>query len=350
MSKSNFEGACATQKSNQSAMSDAEKSQSGFDSERANGKFIFVSSKDDGVKELGEAENHGETPAFGEADFAEPKSNFASVPKSEALPKNSGKSNKNQSPDSATDSKIRATDRAGKPHKRDNVNSDSRATFSDNGEHDLSNGNSDSVGAADFGEESSGFDPSGEFSFADENSDSTAGGEFDFTGANSDFATNGEPDFCEEKSQHGDSTESEAQPVLEDSEDSYGKTSSGAYATSSPEVNGGTGDKARAASTFENDLRVLISEFPELRSAVRGGISIKRYGELRSLGLTVREAYLAASAPGGRDNRAHMISGVPTGARSPELGMNSRQMEIARGLFHDLSEQEIKRLYAAVTK
>ena len=109
-------------------------------------------------------------------------------------------------------------------------------------------------------------------------------------------------------------------------------------------------EPTRTDATFEEDLRALIAEFPELRSAVRGGISTKRYGELRSLGLSVREAYLAASAPRGQDNRAHIISGVPGGARSPEIGMSSAEMEIARNIFHGLSEQEIKRLYSVVNK
>ena len=111
-----------------------------------------------------------------------------------------------------------------------------------------------------------------------------------------------------------------------------------------------TAEQQNPDTTFEQDLRALIAEFPELRSAVRGGISTKRYGELRSLGLSVREAYLAASAPRGQDNRAHIVSGVPGGARSPEIGMSSAEMEIARSIFHGLSEQEIKRLYSVVTK
>ena len=105
-----------------------------------------------------------------------------------------------------------------------------------------------------------------------------------------------------------------------------------------------------AEGAFERDLGTLINEFPELRSAACGSINTSRYGELRALGLTVREAYLAASAPHGRDNRAHIVSGVPTGARSPECGMSSAEMELARGIFSSLSEQEIKRLYATVTK
>ena len=115
-------------------------------------------------------------------------------------------------------------------------------------------------------------------------------------------------------------------------------------------LGGDTYSSQSHAEAFERDLRDLLSEFPELRSALRGGVSTKRYAELRALGLTVREAYLAASAPRGRDNRAHIVSGVPSGARSPELGMSSVEMELARSIFHGLSENEIKRLYSQVTK
>ncbi len=111
-----------------------------------------------------------------------------------------------------------------------------------------------------------------------------------------------------------------------------------------------TGDALPPSNRFEDDLRVIISEFPELRSAVGGAINTERYEALRKLGLTVREAYLAASAPKGADNRAHMVAGVPTGAKSPELGMSSAEMEMARCIFDGLSEQEIKRLYSAVTR
>ena len=137
-------------------------------------------------------------------------------------------------------------------------------------------------------------------------------------------------------------------------EDSLSKADEGASRSSanigSVPISGDTDRPLSEGSTFENDIRELISEFPELHSALRGGISTKRYGELRSLGLSVREAYLAASAPRGRDNRAHLISGVPSGARGPELGMNSKQMEIARSIFPGLPEQELKRLYSAVIK
>ena len=137
-------------------------------------------------------------------------------------------------------------------------------------------------------------------------------------------------------------------------EDSLSKADEGASRSSanigSVPISGDTDRPISEGSTFENDIRELISEFPELHSALRGGISTKRYGELRSLGLSVREAYLAASAPRGRDNRAHLISGVPSGARGPELGMNSKQMEIARSIFPGLPEQELKRLYSAVIK
>ena len=101
--------------------------------------------------------------------------------------------------------------------------------------------------------------------------------------------------------------------------------------------------------SLENDVKTLLNEMPELRRALYGAINEKRFLELRRLGLSPREAYLATSAPIGADNRAHIISGVPSGVRAPELGMTSHEMATARELFEGLSEQEIKRLYATVT-
>ena len=105
-----------------------------------------------------------------------------------------------------------------------------------------------------------------------------------------------------------------------------------------------------ATFSLGGDLDALLADVPELREAVSGAINEKRFLELRRLGLSVREAYLATSVPKGKDNRAHIISEVPSGARSPEIGMSSFEMETARNLFDGLSEQEIKRLYAQVTK
>ncbi len=101
----------------------------------------------------------------------------------------------------------------------------------------------------------------------------------------------------------------------------------------------------------EEDLRTLKSEFPEL-SSMRDIYELKnpiRYGALRDLGLTAKEAYLAS---GGRrtvsDNRAHLHSSVPKSATSPLGEIPRKELEIARELFSDLCDSEIQKLYRKV--
>ena len=101
----------------------------------------------------------------------------------------------------------------------------------------------------------------------------------------------------------------------------------------------------------EEDLRTLKSEFPEL-SSMRDIYELKnpiRYGALRDLGLTAKEAYLAS---GGRrtvsDNRAHLHSSVPKSAISPLGEIPRKELEMARELFSDLSDGEIQKLYRKV--
>ena len=101
----------------------------------------------------------------------------------------------------------------------------------------------------------------------------------------------------------------------------------------------------------EEDLLSLKSEFPELAS-MKDIYELKnpiRYGALRDLGLTAKEAYLAT---GGRrtlsDNRAHLHSSVPRGASSPLGEIPRKEFEMARELFSDLNDSEIQKLYRKV--
>ena len=101
------------------------------------------------------------------------------------------------------------------------------------------------------------------------------------------------------------------------------------------------------------DLIALKHEFSELSSL--GSLSelenAERYGALRDLGLTPREAYLAtAPRPQRQDNRAHLRSAVPIRAGSPDVGISSRELAAARELFSGLSDSEIRSLYKRVTK
>ena len=78
-----------------------------------------------------------------------------------------------------------------------------------------------------------------------------------------------------------------------------------------------------------------------------------RYGALRELGLTAREAYLATTTPKAPishtyDNRSHLRSSVPRthGAVGEQMSVN--EMRAARELFSDLSDSEIVKLYKKV--
>ena len=101
------------------------------------------------------------------------------------------------------------------------------------------------------------------------------------------------------------------------------------------------------------DLDALKAQFPAL-SALTSLAELPdpaRYGELRELGLTPREAYLAIGGAPKRksDNRSHLFSSVPrTSAHGRDLP-TSEQMAEARRLFSDLNDAQIHRLYKKVT-
>lgn len=117
----------------------------------------------------------------------------------------------------------------------------------------------------------------------------------------------------------------------------------------------GAGDaeeRADFAKIADADLIALKHEFSELRSLenIAELENAERYGALRDLGLTPREAYLATSArPRRYDNRAHLKSSVPIRAGAPDVGMPSNELAAARELFSGLSDSEIRSLYKRVT-
>lgn len=106
----------------------------------------------------------------------------------------------------------------------------------------------------------------------------------------------------------------------------------------------------------ERDLAALKEEFAELSelTSIAELPRPMRYAELRDLGLTPVEAYLAScgarpnGAPKKTDGRAHLRSSVP-GRATPEEGIGGRDLSAARELFGDLSDSEIRRLYRRVT-
>ena len=114
-----------------------------------------------------------------------------------------------------------------------------------------------------------------------------------------------------------------------------------------------TQDEVDYAAVLGADIEELKATFPEL-----GGMQNideladpVRFGALRDLGLTAKEAYLAS---GGKkrsyDNRTHLISSVPGGARSAVDGISRVELDMARDIFGSMSEGEIQKLYRKVTK
>lgn len=105
-------------------------------------------------------------------------------------------------------------------------------------------------------------------------------------------------------------------------------------------------------SVIEADIKELRSQFPELRDLERIS-ELKnpmRFAALRDLGLSATEAYLATSMPQRTyDNRAHLTASVP-GSAGVASEMSHSEYAIARDIFTELSDSEIRKLYRKVTK
>ena len=120
-------------------------------------------------------------------------------------------------------------------------------------------------------------------------------------------------------------------------------------ADNATDMNDGAIDYAALA---DEDLKCLRDEFYEL-SDIESITELDdplRYGALRDLGLTPREAYLATRKARAHDNRRHLSSSVPRSSRAPLGTMSESELMAARELFDGLSDLEIRRLYKKVTK
>ena len=107
------------------------------------------------------------------------------------------------------------------------------------------------------------------------------------------------------------------------------------------------------ASEVDSDVEELKALFPELAEldSITKLKNPTRYAALRDMGLSVSEAYLATTPRETRqDNRAHLTSSVPRGAKSPASPMTKQQLNQARAIFGDMSDAEIYNLYKKVTK
>ena len=105
----------------------------------------------------------------------------------------------------------------------------------------------------------------------------------------------------------------------------------------------------------QEDLDALKAEFPSLRE-ITSVIELDnptRYAQLRDLGLSAREAYLATAAQKKErteayDNRSHLHSSVPKSHGGRTDVMSIGELQSARELFMGLSDNEIVRLYKKV--
>lgn len=101
------------------------------------------------------------------------------------------------------------------------------------------------------------------------------------------------------------------------------------------------------------ELSGLSSEFSHLKDASpEGSVNTERYAELRALGLSPKEAFLATEKREARhtDGLSHLGGSFPKIARTPTSGISTSQMKTARELFGDLSDDEIRSLYKRVTQ
>ena len=107
------------------------------------------------------------------------------------------------------------------------------------------------------------------------------------------------------------------------------------------------------AELVREDINTLREKFTECASGLLGISDLKnphRFAALRDLGLSAEEAYLATGGlKTSYDNRAHLGGTVPARTRG-SLEIPRGEYEIARELFSDMSDADIKRLYRKVTK
>ncbi len=113
-----------------------------------------------------------------------------------------------------------------------------------------------------------------------------------------------------------------------------------------------TTDESEALDV-NGELDGLSEEFPRLRAEEPEALlDTQRYRELRALGLSSREAYLATAKRSEirQDSRAHLSGSVPKRAHPLGTGMSTQELSLAREIFGSMSDEDIRSLYRRVTK
>lgn len=168
-----------------------------------------------------------------------------------------------------------------------------------------------------------------------------------------DIAPDGAPaeDMTEEAYEPTDRAVESDEPVSEFAEGEF----------EDGEAHGGEEDNADAddatqgdyAALAEDDLMKLRREFPqarELRSIAELDNPV-RFAELRELGLSPKEAYLATQKPRAhRDNRSHLVGSMPSVRGGGAPTMTRSELYSAREIFSGMSDSEIQSLYKRVSK
>lgn len=118
----------------------------------------------------------------------------------------------------------------------------------------------------------------------------------------------------------------------------------------------GTSDREKTLPDYEKmaeeDLATIRALSPAMRhlSDLTELPNFARFATLREAGLSVEEALWAAchKTIGSYlyDNRSHLRSSAPRGARGASHAMTPEEMAAARDLFGDLTDGQIRALYA----
>lgn len=107
------------------------------------------------------------------------------------------------------------------------------------------------------------------------------------------------------------------------------------------------------AALAAEDLAELKAQFPALKElpSLAALPNPVRYAELRDMGLSPKEAYLATGGTARKrsDNRAHLLSAVPRSSALATGLPSGAEMAEARRLFSNLTDAQICKLYKKVT-
>lgn len=122
--------------------------------------------------------------------------------------------------------------------------------------------------------------------------------------------------------------------------------------TVSDNEDGADGEDTDFEALAASDLIEIRREFHEARalSSLAELDNPVRFAELRELGLSAREAYLATQKRRRTDNRSHLSGVAPRSASAPTRSMTASELSRARDLFSGMSDSEIQSLYKRVSR